>query len=807
LSEETSTLKPPPNATPTAEGNIEQPLICVPEQFLFPYTTTALRLTSKAYIETARFAIDNAQTLVWANYLPKGKAFTPFIGIEIAVLSFSADEHGANVLVESRRRVLIHHTSIKKPYTYAIATPLEDEKKGDLKKPLAYLLELFQQVVVLNENIPPVVAEYVAQQDDASLVTDTLSALLTLPPKIRLSLLEQTDLSRRIDILAESMLQELNTLELHTDLNNQVQSDMARSQREMYLREQMRIIQGELGEADPFQQDLTQLQSQLLQAKMPSDIQAKAFQELSRLSLLTPLSPEAGIIRTYIQWLIDVPWSNATKDNLNLPHAEKVLKKAHHGLDKVKERILEHIAVRKLAGSKMKSPILCFVGPPGVGKTSLGKSIAEALGREFVRVSLGGVRDEAEIRGHRRTYIGAMPGRIIQTMKLAGTVNPVFMLDEIDKLGDDYRGDPAAALLEVLDPEQNQAFSDHYLDVPFDLSQVLFITTANDLDPLPEALEDRLEVIEFRAYTEEEKTEIARQFLIPKALEAHGLHRRGIQFQQDALQSLIRHYTLEAGVRNLERELAQVCRKLARLVATKKPYPKRITAKLVEKYLGPPYLLESRVNREDSIGTVTGLVWSPSGGDTQVIEVSLLAGKGNLTLTGQLGEVLQESAQTALSYMRSRAYDLDVPTDDFENFDVHIHLPEGGVPKDGPSAGIALAIGIISVFTEQKVRSNFAITGEVTLRGNILPVGGIKEKVLAARRQKIASVILPADNEKDLIDIPKVARKDINIIFVRHMHEVIELMLLPAPEQRHRDIIAAEEDDDDDEIGEVKIKS
>lgn len=779
------------NATPDLEGKVELPLLVVTEQILFPNTIAALQLHKKASLATVTSAVEQQSTVIIAHQATDS---LPMMGIEAAVLSFSTERDSVFLLLEGRRRVQIERVIAKKPVPRAVASVVKDVVSENKAADLRQLHELFQEVAALSENIAPATAELLLAEQDLGTLTNALSALLSLPHETRLILLNECDLSQRASILSKCLTQELDTLEMHTHINSQVQSDMARTQREVYLREQMRIIQGELGEADPFQQDINTLHAQIVQAGMPEPIQTKALTELARLTLLTPLSPEAGIIRTYIQWLIDLPWKKTTRDNLNLAHAEKVLKKAHYGLEKVKERILEHIAVRKLAGNKMKSPILCFVGPPGVGKTSLGKSIAEALGREFVRVSLGGVRDEAEIRGHRRTYIGAMPGRIIQTMKQAATMNPVFMLDEIDKLGDDYRGDPAAALLEVLDPEQNHAFSDHYLDVPFDLSQVLFIATANDLDPLPEALEDRLEIIEFRAYTEEEKAEIARQFLIPKALEAHGLGRRGIRFQADAMQTLIRHYTLEAGVRNLEREIANVCRKLARLVAAKKPYPKRVTANLVEKYLGPQYMLEGRVNREDSIGTVTGLVWSPSGGDTQVIEVSLLAGKGNLTLTGQLGDVLQESAQAALSYMRSRAHEFDVPNDDFEEYDVHIHLPEGGVPKDGPSAGVALAIGIISVFTEQKVRSDFALTGEVTLRGNVLPVGGIKEKVLAARRHKLANVILPADNEKDLVDIPKSARKDLTIHFVKHMQEVIDLMLLPAPEQRQRDLLNADDE-------------
>jgi ATP-dependent Lon protease len=777
---------------PLASEGAEYPVLWLPQQVIFPGTLTPLTLPLREQNTVAEW-LRQQRTLALLHH-PSLPPQVPTPATEVIIVEQIPHDGSLQVILQGVRRLNV--TSVQMGVRpVAVAMPLADTPAANPR--LDDLLHLFRQIAALDETLPPNVADYILTVDDPSQCVDLIATTLNLPYETQALLLAASDVQERVNVLTGEMTSILNTLEAHNDVNSQVQNDMANTQREAYLREQLRVIQGELGEGDPFQMDLMTLQAQIAAARMPEEVRTRAMTELTRLGMMQPMSPESGIIRTYIQWLIDVPWDNASRDNLNLKHAEKVLTRAHYGLEKVKERILEHIAVRKLAGSRMKSPILCFVGPPGVGKTSLGKSIADALGREFVRVSLGGVRDEAEIRGHRRTYVGALPGCIIETMKRAGTVNPVFMLDEIDKMSDDYRGDPAAALLEVLDPEQNRAFSDHYLEVPYDLSRVLFIATANDLDPLPEALEDRLEIIEFRPYTEEEKAEIARQFLLPKALKAHGLSRRGISFQQDALMTLIRQYTLEAGVRNLEREIANICRKLARLVATHRPYPKRITAAQVEKFLGAPYIIESRVNRDDSIGLVTGLVWSPSGGDTQIIEVSLLPGKGNLTLTGQLGDVLQESAQAALSYMRSRAYDLEVPVDDFENYDVHIHLPEGGVPKDGPSAGIALAIGIISTFTEQKVRADFAMTGEITLRGYVLPVGGIKEKVLAARRRKIANIILPADNKKDLIDIPKAALRDVNIHFVRHMQEVMDAVLLEAPEQRQRDLEAAEREQDD----------
>jgi ATP-dependent Lon protease len=513
---------------------------------------------------------------------------------------------------------------------------------------------------------------------------------------------------------------------------------------------------------------------------MPQAVKDKATRELNRLAGMPPMAPEVGIIRTYLDWLLELPWDKQSEDNLDIKHVAKIMEQEHYGLEKAKDRILEHIAVRKLAPDKMKSPILCFVGPPGTGKTSIGKSIAKALGREFVRVSLGGVRDEAEIRGHRRTYIGALPGRILQTMRRAGTINPLFMLDEIDKLGNDFRGDPSAALLEVLDPEQNHAFSDHYLEVDYDLSKVMFVTTANYIDPVPPALKDRLEIIEFPGYIEEEKLLIAHKFLIPKALETHGLHDKGVRFEDQALKTIIREYTYEAGVRNFEREIANLCRKIARRVAEERAYPHRVTPEMLQKFLGPSRIPAPLINDQDEVGVALGVSWTEAGGDVLPVEVTLMPGKGSLTLTGQLGEVMQESAQAALSYTRSRAADMGIKDEMFENTDIHIHLPEGAIHKDGPSAGVTLAITLISAFTGRPVRHDVAMTGEITLRGRVLPVGGVKEKVLAAHRVGIFNIIMPIKNKQDLMEIPRKARKDLNFILVDRMDEVIDVALLPA---------------------------
>jgi ATP-dependent Lon protease len=549
------------------------------------------------------------------------------------------------------------------------------------------------------------------------------------------------------------------------------------------LREQMRAIQSELGEIDVGTAEVQELEEKLAEIEMPEVVRAKAKKELGRLRSMPPGSPETAVVRTYLDWLLDLPWTEVSEDNLDIAQVEEALNTNHYGLPKAKERILEYLAVRKLSEGKpsTRSPILCFVGPPGTGKTSLGRSIAEALGRKFVRVSLGGIRDEAEIRGHRRTYIGALPGRVIQTMRTAGTVNPLFMLDEIDKVGLDFRGDPSAALLEVLDPEQNNAFSDHYLDLPYDLSKVMFITTANILDPVPPALRDRMEVIEFPGYIEEEKVAIARQFLIPRQLEENGLDRpdRKLKFSDKALLSMIREYTYEAGVRNLEREIANVCRKVARRVAEGKPHPRQVTVQSLPKYLGPPRFLRDDGERTDEIGLARGIAWTEAGGDVLPVEVTLMDGKGTLMLTGQLGEVMQESAQAALSYARSHAHDLQIGDTDFDKLDIHLHVPEGAIPKDGPSAGITMATALISALIERPVHHDVAMTGEITLRGRVLPIGGLKEKVLAAHRAGLKTVLLPKQNKKDLVEIPKRVRRDLKFVFVERMDEVLPVALLP----------------------------
>ncbi len=527
-------------------------------------------------------------------------------------------------------------------------------------------------------------------------------------------------------------------------------------------------------------QDITELRAKIEEGDFPEAVRKQALKELERLSQIPPMAPEVGIIRSYLDWILELPWTTATEDNLDVTNAGKVLDQDHYGLQKAKDRILEYIAVRSLKPKRDRQPILCFVGPPGTGKTSLGRSIADALGRKFVRLSLGGVRDEAEIRGHRRTYIGAMPGRILRTIRNAGTVNPLFMLDEIEKMGSDFRGDPSAALLEVLDPEQNNSFSDHYLELAYDLSKVMFITTANTVSDIPPALLDRMELIDFPGYIEEEKLEIANRFLIPRQMEESGLELDELKFQEPAIRKVIQEYTYEAGVRNLERELGRLCRKVARLKSEGKAFPSRIGTQAVEKHLGPPEFFLTEAERQDEVGVATAIAWTMNGGEIMPVEVLIMEGKGNLQITGQIGEVMQESAQAGMSYMKAHARELDLDPEEFENLDVHIHVPEGAIPKDGPSAGITIATALISAFTKRPTYSNVCMSGEITLRGRVLPVGGVREKVLAAHRSGLKTVILPERNLKDLVDVPRKVKDDMKIVPVTRFEEVLKLALHPA---------------------------
>ncbi|XSG73441.1 endopeptidase La [Herpetosiphon llansteffanensis] len=691
-----------------------------------------------------------------------------------------------SVLVQGQQRVQIVDWLATEPYINAQVQIIEPDQESSLavEAMMRGVLASYEKVVKLSRTMPDDAYVAALNLEDGSALADLIASTLPLDIGRRQQLLELFEVEERLRRLSVVLSQELDVLELEHHIQNQVQKEVDKSQRDFFLREQLKAIQTELGQEDPLTRELNELHDRIVAADLPAKAQAKALEELGRLEMMPPAAPEYSVIRTYLDWLLELPWSKTSTDVNDLQVAAQVLDNNHYGLKKVKDRILEFIAVRMLAGDSTKSPILCFVGPPGVGKTSLGRSVAEALGREFVRLSLGGVHDEAEIRGHRRTYIGAMPGRIIQTMKDAGTINPVFMLDEIDKLGNDFRGDPAAALLEVLDPEQNNTFADHYLDLPYDLSKIMFITTANMLDPIDEPLLDRMEIVELPGYIEEEKVQIARKFLIPKQIEANGLKQHPITISDEALRQIIRTYTWEAGVRNLEREIGGICRKIARRVAEKKRYPHRITPTMLTDFLGQPPFDYSRANDRDEIGVATGMVWSSNGGDVVAIETAIVDGKGTTTLTGQLGDVMQESAQAALSYARASSRRLGIDGKRFEKIDIHIHVPEGGVPKDGPSAGITLACSVISALTHRPLRRDVAMTGEITLRGRVLPIGGLRDKILGAFRAGITTMLIPKKNLRDLEEVPSNVRRQITVIAVEHMDEVLPIAFVSNPLER-----------------------
>ncbi|MCX8022513.1 MAG: endopeptidase La [Syntrophorhabdaceae bacterium] len=666
----------------------------------------------------------------------------------------------------------------KEPHLKARILPIFEEYQKDIEIDAMYLnlKNLFKKAVDMAPYLSAELAQIASKIDNPGNMADLIASTINISVSEKQEILEKIDLKERLKKITIFLNREIETLELSSRIQTHVKEGIDKTQREYYLREQLKAIQKELGETEDRMSEIEELRKKIIEAKMPQDVQKVAEKELDRLSKMSTMSAEYTVSRTYLDWLIELPWSKQTEDNLDIEGAHGILNEDHYDLEKVKKRILEYLAVRKLK-SDMKGPILCFVGPPGVGKTSLGRSIARALGRKFVRISLGGIRDEAEIRGHRRTYVGALPGRIVQGIKKAGSNNPVFMLDEVDKIGTDFRGDPSSALLEVLDPEQNFSFSDHYLEVPFDLSKVMFIATANMLDPIPPALKDRMEVLELPGYTEEEKLMIARQFLIPKEREEHGLTEDLIDFEDDALRIIIRSYTKESGVRNLEREIATICRAVAKGVAEGDREKKIITKESIHSYLGPIKFFSEVAERTKYSGVATGLAWTPTGGDILFIESTKMRGKGNLSLTGQLGDVMKESAQAALSYIRSKAAEYNIPEDFFEKNDIHIHVPQGAIPKDGPSAGITMLVSLVSLLTDRPVRNDVAMTGEITLRGLVLPVGGIKQKVLAAKRAGIQRVILPKMNEKDLEEVPESIKENMDFMFIEKMDEAIEISL------------------------------
>jgi ATP-dependent Lon protease len=697
-------------------------------------------------------------------------------------------------IVQGQERIRLLDLVQTEPHIEARVEVIDDsaEKTLEIEALMASIHGQIEQYVNSGASVPPEVAVAARNIVDGGLLADMTAYSPEMTTEQRQELLETIDVADRLRLASQFLAKQIEVLELKGRIQSEVKSEMDKTQREYILREQMKAIQKELGEDDPAVAEASELREKVEQSAMPDEVKEKALKEVDRLARIPSASPEQGVIRTYVDWLVSLPWGVETDDNLDLDEAEKVLNEDHWGLEKPKERIVEYMAVRKLA-EKIRSPILLFVGPPGVGKTSLGKSIARAMGRKFVRMSLGGIHDEAEIRGHRRTYIGALPGRVIQSIKTAGSANPVFMLDEIDKVGMDFRGDPSSALLEVLDPEQNNTFQDNYLEVPFDLSKVLFIATANMLDTIPPALRDRMEVIQLAGYTQLERVRIAERFLVPKQLEAHGLTAEQLVFEEGALVRLIQAFTREAGVRNLEREIASVARKVARRVAGDADTKVTVKPEELEEYLGPARFEYGELESEDQIGMVTGLVVSDAGGDIVQVEATRMEGKDDFILTGQLGDVMKESARAGMSYIRARTKDLGIDPTAFEKTTVHIHVPAGATPKDGPSAGVTMATAMASLLTGKPARRDLAMTGEITLRGRVLPIGGLKSKLLAAHLAGVKTVLIPKRNEKDLVDVPEEVREQLRIVPVENMDQVLAEALIDAPRPAAR--IKAERDE------------
>ena len=776
------------DAAPDATGTIECDVLPLRDVVLYPNMVTPLFVSQETTLQAIEVAARAGRTMIAITQLdPEAETPGPgdfyTVGTEVAVGRLMHIPDGSSsVLTQGRRRIQIMELIPAGEGWRARGNPVDEsaERGKETTALMRAVRTLFEKCVQLNRSLPEEAFVYAVNIEEPGWLADLVASALSLSVAERQDILETFDPIMRLQRISVMLGRELDVLELEDHIHSQVQNEVDRSQREMYLREQMKAIQTELGEADAWSQELNELRERTSHLGLPEEVQVRALKEISRLAQMPPLSPEVSILRTYLDWLLELPWSEATIDNLDVRHAAEILQRDHHGLKDAKDRILEYIAVRSLAPEKQRQPILCFVGAPGTGKTSIGRSIAEALGRKFLRLSLGGIRDEAEIRGHRRTYIGALPGRILQAMRRGATVNPLFMLDEIDKLGHDFRGDPSSALLEVLDPEQNHAFSDHYLELPYDLSRVMFITTANSLANLPPALLDRLEVIEFPGYIEEEKLVIARKYLIPRQLEQNGLDGVPLALNDPAVRVIIREYTWEAGVRNLEREIGKVFRKVARRKAEGKRVPQRISPPGLARLLGPPDITTPTPEKEDQVGMAIGLAWTENGGECMAVEVLLVDGKGTMQVTGQVGEVMQESAQAALSYIKSRAKELGVGREVFEKTDIHVHIPEGAIPKDGPSAGITMAAALASAITKRAVRHDVGMSGEITLRGKVRPIGGMREKVLAAYWLKLRSVLLPEKNKKDLVDIPAKARQALDIRFVDHMDDVLRLALLPA---------------------------
>jgi ATP-dependent Lon protease len=775
-------LTPPQNV----EIPEQLPLLPVRDIVVFPYMVLPLFVGREMSIKAIEAALAGNRMIFLAtqkaldveNPTPDDIHTIGTVGIIMRMLKLP-DER-IKILVQGLSKAKISGYIQTDPY-YSVRIDKITESKStgstlESEAVMRTVKEQIERIVSLGKVLIPDVMVVIENLEDPGRLADMIASNLGLKVEVTQSVLEITEPLKRLRQISEILAKEIEVLSMQQKIQAQAKGEMDKTQREYFLREQLKAIQKELGELDERAEEVAEFRKRVKDAKMPEKVLKETEKQLKRLEKMHPDTAESATVRTYLEWMVELPWSKKSKDNLDLRAAQKVLNEDHYDLEKVKERILEYLAVRKLK-EKMKGPILCFVGPPGVGKTSLGKSIARALGREFVRISLGGVRDEAEIRGHRRTYVGALPGRMIQGMKQAGTNNPVFMLDEIDKVGMDFRGDPSAALLEVLDPEQNNTFTDHYLGVPFDLSEVMFITTANLIDPILPALRDRMEIIEIPGYTEEEKLGIAQRYLIPRQLNEHGITEKHVKIAEPAIRQIIIHYTREAGVRNLEREIANVMRKVAKKVAEGKGLGFPVNAGNLHKYLGVPKFVPESELEKDEIGVATGLAWTESGGDVLYIEATVMKGKGALTLTGHLGDVMKESAQAALSYVRSREKSLGINSDMFTKQDLHIHVPAGAIPKDGPSAGITMATAIASALAQVPARRDLAMTGEITLRGRVLPIGGLKEKILAAKRARLTAVVLPKRNKKDLDEIPKHILKGIQLVFADTMDDVMKVAL------------------------------
>jgi ATP-dependent Lon protease len=770
------------------------PILPVRDVVIFPYMILPLFVGRDISIKAIEEASDSNKLILLVsqkdvNIETPSEADLYKVGTVGTILRMLKLPDGRlKILVQGLTKARVTEFTQTDPYYIGEIEKIVDTDQPELTLEVEALMrnvkELVDKSLALGKSFLPDIIVLIENIEEPGRLADLVASNLGLKAEQAQELLEETDPIIRLNKISEILNREVELLLVQQKIQSDVKGEIDKTQREYFLREQLKAIQKELGEIDEKTEEIMDLREKIEKAKMPEKVEKESIKQINRLEKMHQDSAEAGTIRTYIDWMIELPWSKGTKDNLDLKKAKKVLDKDHYDLEKVKERILEYLGVRKL-NPKMKGPILCFVGPPGVGKTSLGKSIARSLGREFYRMSLGGMRDEAEIRGHRRTYVGAMPGRVIQGIKTAGSNNPVFMLDEVDKIGMDFRGDPASALLEVLDPEQNSTFADHYLGVPFDLSNVMFITTANQMDPIPSPLRDRMEVLYLSGYTAEEKAGIAKIYLIPKQVKEHGITGKTFRINDDALLQVITHYTREAGVRNLEREIANLCRKVARKIAEGNKGKKySITPSNLSKYLGVPKYLPEEEIQKDEVGVSTGLAWTETGGDIIYIESQIMKGKGGLTLTGQLGDVMKESAHAALSYIRSKSKGLSISNTMFSNNDIHIHVPAGAIPKDGPSAGITMATAIASTFTGRAIHKNIAMTGEVTLRGRVLPIGGLKEKTLAAKRMGINTIIIPKRNEKDLEEIPKDIQKDMKFIPVETMDEVLKNALKRKPTKR-----------------------